>query len=97
MLPGDLGEAESAFSIAEYRGTIDVERRPSDPPAFESGAPHAGAHSFDDQVPFKLGNGADDHHDCSTERSTCVQRLTEANELDLQVIQLIEHIEEVLH
>lgn len=34
-------------------------RSASDPAAFEAGAPHAGAHPFDNQVACEFGDGAD--------------------------------------
>ena len=70
---------------------------PSDVPAFEPGAPHAGADPLDDQVAFKLGDGADDDDDGAAQRAARVDLLTEADELDVEPVQLVQHIEEVLH
>jgi len=62
---------------------------------FEPCAPHAGAHPFDDQVAFEFGDGADDHHNGAAQRAARVDLLTEADELDVQSIELVEHLQEV--
>jgi hypothetical protein len=61
------------------------------------GAPHAGAYPLDDQVAFQLGDSADDDDDGPAQRSAGVDVLPEADELDLQPVQLVQNIEEVLH
>lgn len=42
MNPGDLAQAPSCLAIVNDSLAIEIERRPSDVPAFELGAPHAG-------------------------------------------------------
>jgi hypothetical protein len=49
---------------------------------------------LDDQIAFKLGDGADDDHDRAAQRAACVDLFAEADELDVQAIQLIEDLEE---
>ncbi|MGA9766504.1 MAG: hypothetical protein WBQ49_17775 [Rhodomicrobium sp.] len=44
----DLTNAVPSLAIADHRITIDDELGPAAVLAFESGAPHARAHSFDD-------------------------------------------------
>jgi hypothetical protein len=63
--------------------------------SFELGAPHAGAHPLDDQIPFQLGDGADDHHHRPPQRSAGVDIFPEADELDLEMIQFIQDLKEV--
>ena len=63
--------------------------------AFEPGAPHAGADPLDDQVAFEFGDGADDDHDGAAQRAAGVDLLAEADELDVEPVQLVEHFEEV--
>ncbi len=67
----------------------------SDVPAFETSAPHAGAHPLDDQVAFELGDGADDDDDGAAQRAAGVDLFAEADELDAEPVQLVEHFEEV--
>ncbi len=76
---------------------VEVERLASDVPAFELGAAHAGAHPLDDQVALQFGDRADDHHDGAAQRAARVDLLAEADELDVEPVQLVEHFEEVLH
>jgi len=67
----------------------------ADVPAFEASAPHACAHSLDDEVALKLCDGADDDHDGSAQRSAGVDLLAETDELDAYPVQVVEHIKEV--
>ena len=55
---------------------------------FETSAPHAGAHSFDDQVALEFADGADGHDDGPAQRATSVDLLSKADELDVQPVQL---------
>ena len=52
--------------------------------AFKARAPHAGAHSLDDQVAFEFGDGADDHDESAAQRATGVDIFPEADELRLR-------------
>ena len=87
---GDLPEAKSAATIAADCLSIDSDRLPADVPPFKPGSPHAGFHSLDDQVALELGDRADDDHDGPAQRARGIDRLAEANELDVEPIELIE-------
>ena len=63
--------------------------------AFETGAPHAGAHPFDDQVALQLSDGADDDYDGPAQRTAGVDLFPERDELDAYPVQVVEHLEEV--
>src|ERR1035437_6333173 len=63
----------------------------------QGSAAHAGAHSLNDQASFELGDGADDHDDGASQRTTGVDIFSEADIFDSCPIQFVEHIEEVLH
>ena len=94
---GEFAQAESAVTIPKNRLAIDLERLAADVPAFELGAPHAGADTFDDQVAFEFGDRADDHDDGSAQRSAGVDIFAEADELDAEMTQFIEHFQIVLN
>jgi hypothetical protein len=64
---------------------------------FEAGAPHAGADPLDDQVAFELGDGPDDDYDRPAQWAVRVDLFAEADELDAEPVQLVEHFEEMLH
>ena len=83
------------LAIAADTRFIELERAPPDVPAFELGAPHAGAHSLDDQAPFKFGDRTNNDHHCPAQWTTGVELLPERDELDVQPVQLVEHFEEV--
>ncbi len=57
-------------AVPQDADAIEVERFAADVTAFELRAPHAGAHSLDDQVSFEFRDGADNHHDRPTQRRT---------------------------
>jgi len=94
---GDLVQAHAAVAVSEHGGAIDIERMPADLAAFKPGPAHAGPDPFDDQVPLQLGDGADDHDDGAAERPAGVDVLAERDELDVEMVELIEDFDQVLH
>jgi hypothetical protein len=63
MSPGDLAQALPALAVREDGSMVQNKWRASDVLAFETGAPHSGAHSLDDQVALKFSDGANDDDD----------------------------------
>ena len=94
---GDLAQAQAAATITEDGIAIELERMTSDVAAFEPGAPHAGAHPFDDEVALEFGDHADDGDDGAAQRPAGIDLLAEADELDVEVVELVEDLEEVFH
>ena len=76
---------------------VKLKRFSPDVTAFEPGPPHAGADPLDNQVALELGDGSDDDHHGSAQRPARVDLFAEADELDVQPVQFIEHFEEVLY
>ena len=66
-------------------------------PAFELGPPHAGAHPLDDQTALQLRDRTDDDHDRPAQGPAGVDLFAEADELDVEPDQFVQHLEEVLH
>ena len=97
MFSRDLAEAASAPAITLDSFPVEIERLPADVAAFELGPAHAGPDPLDDQVAFEFGDGPDDDHDGATQRAAGVDLLAEADELDIQPVQFVEHFEEVFH
>lgn len=64
-------------------------------PSFETGATHAGANAFDDQVALQLGDGADDDDDGAAERPAAVDVLAEGDEVDAEMVEFVEDLDEV--
>jgi len=83
------------LAILLNSGMVELQRIAADVPAFESGSPHACAHSLDDEVALKLSDGADDDHDGPAQRTAGVDLFAETDELDAYPVQVVEHIEEV--
>jgi hypothetical protein len=95
MTARDLPQALAVASIAEDGIAIEFERLPSDVPALELGSPHAGSHTLDDQVAFEFRDRSDDDDDGPAQRAGRVDRLAEADELDVEAVELIEHFEQM--
>src|SRR3954453_5262515 len=95
MRLGDLSEALSSIAVPHASGRVKCKRRSAGVTPFELGTPHSGTNPLDDQVAFQFGDGADDNHDRSSQRSASVDLLAEADELDVQPVEIIQHIEEV--
>jgi len=94
MLLGQLAKAHTALPVSTDGRVIKFQRGTSDVPAFETGAPHAGADSFDDQRAFEFGDRSDNHDDGAAQRAARVDLLTEADELDVEPVELVQHFEE---
>ena len=97
MVASDLAQALPETAVGTDRFTVENQWHASDVTAFEAGAPHSGADPLDDQVAFKLGDCADDDDDGAAQRAAGIDLFTEADELDVEPVQLVQHIEEVLH
>ena len=91
----NLAKTLSLAAVSLDGGVVQFQWMAADVTAFESGSPHACAHSLDDEVALKLCDGADDDHDGSAQRSAGVDLLAETDELDAYPVQVVEHIEEV--
>src|ERR1035437_313590 len=96
MAFGDLAQTQALAAVLLDSGTVQYQRLAADVLTLQTSAPHAGAHPFDDQTAFKLSDGADDHDDGPTQRAAGIEVFPEADVLDADPIQLIQHIEEVL-
>ena len=83
-----LAEALTLGAVLEHRSPVDIQRPATDVATFQLGPAHSGAYPFDDQVPLQLGDGADDDDDGAAQRAARVDVLPEADELDLQVVEL---------
>jgi hypothetical protein len=95
MCLGDLAETLTSVAIVEDSNAIDVEWSTADMSSFQAGATHACAHPFDDEIPLQLGDGTDDDDNGSPQRAASIQVFTEADELDVEVVELVQHFEEV--
>ena len=64
-------------------------------PALQPGATHACPYPFDDEVAFQLGDRSDDDDDGPAERAAGIDALPEADELDAETIEFVQHFKEV--
>jgi hypothetical protein len=91
----DLSQALTAGTVLEDSDPVDVEWPPADMPAFQAGAAHPCSHPLDDEIPFEFCDGADDDHDGPPERGAGIKILAEGDELDVEMIEFVDHFEEV--
>ena len=94
---GDLSNALTTLTVLLDGDAVQYQWSSADSLTFETGTPHAGAHTLDDQAAFKLSDGADDDDDGPAQRATSVDIFSERDVLDPYSIHLIQNIEEVLH
>ena len=92
---GDLAQALAILAVAVDGGVVELQRITADVLAFKTGAPHAGAHPFDDEVALQFSDGADDNHDGPAQRTAGVDLFAKTDELDAYPVQVVEHIKEV--
>ena len=97
MALGQLAETLTSLPVLKDGVAIKNQRLASDVPALQFGAAHPVPHPLDDQVALEFGDGSDDDDYRPAQRPAGVDLLAEADELDVQTVQLIEHFEEVLH
>jgi hypothetical protein len=76
---------------------VNGDRLPADMPAFELCPAHACADPLDDQVALEFSDRADDYDYGPAQQAGCVDLLTEADELDVEPVQLVQHLQEVLY
>jgi hypothetical protein len=97
MRLGDLTQTLAPSALLENSNAIDIEWPPADMPSLQPCPAHSCPHPFDDEIPFEFCDGADDDHDGPPERAACIKILAEADELDVEMIEFVEHLEEVAH
>jgi hypothetical protein len=94
---GDLTQTLTPSALLENSNAIDIEWPPADMSSFQPGAAHSCPYPFNDEIPFEFCDGADDDHDGPPERAAGIEVLAEADELDVEMIEFVEHLEEVAH
>jgi hypothetical protein len=77
----DLANTLTMLAVTQNGSVIQIKWTAADVSAFELCAPHAGANALDDQVAFKLGDGADDDNDGPTQRAASIDLLSEADDV----------------
>jgi hypothetical protein len=97
MRLGDLTQTLAPSALLKNSNAIDIEWPPADMPSLEPCSAHSCPHPFDDEIPFEFCDGADDDHDSPPERAAGIEVLAEADELDVEMVEFVEHLEEVAH
>jgi hypothetical protein len=94
---GDLTETLAMRTVLQDRRPIQVEWHATDVAAFEPGAPQAGANTFDNQIAFEFGNRADDDDPRAAQWAAGVDVLAKRYELNAEMIEFVQHFQEVPH
>src|SRR5271163_2678317 len=94
---GQLTQTLALLAIPPDSSTIEFEGLAPDVAALELCSAHAGAHPLDDQVALEFRDRTDDDHDRPAQGAAGVDLFAEAEELDVEPVQLIKYLEEVLH
>jgi hypothetical protein len=92
---GDLAQTQAAFPAIQYPLTVNPQRRAPDLPSFHPRPPHTRLDSFDYGLPLDLRDCAHDDDHRPTERASGVDVLSQADKLDAEMIQFVEHFQEV--
>src|ERR1035437_3671142 len=93
---GDLADALPLDTVVLDGGMVQLQRFAADVLPLQPGAPHAGAHSLDDQVAFEFRDGADDHNYGPSKWAAGVSIFPERDIFGAQCVQLIEDLKKVL-
>jgi hypothetical protein len=91
----DLTQTLASVAFLKDNSPVDIERPAADMPAFQPGAAHPGSYPFDDEVALEFGDGTDDDDNGPPQWSAGIKVLPEANELDVEVVEFVQHLEEV--
>ena len=92
-----LSQTSTLAAIPQDADAIEVEWFAANVAAFQLGAAHASAQPLDDEVAFEFRNGADDHDDGPAQWACGVELLPETDKLDMEMIEFVQHFEEVFY
>ena len=84
--PGDLADALALAAVLLDCYIIEYQRGTADTLAFETCAPHAGAHPLNDQASFEFSDRADNDNDGPAQRASIVDVLAELDVLDVDPV-----------
>src|SRR5258707_7529554 len=97
MRLGDLTQALAPSALLENGNPIDIECPSANMPSLQPGAAHACPHPLDDEIALEFGDCPDYDHDGPAERAAGIKILPEADEFDIEVVEFVQHFEEVPH
>lgn len=95
MAFGDLADTLTTLPVLLDGGLIQLKWPTTDLLAFKPRPAHAGPDTLDDERALQLGDRGDDYDEGPAQRTGSVDLLTEADELDIQPVQFIKHLEVV--
>jgi hypothetical protein len=88
MATGDLPQALSLTAFAPDGFVVQLQWIATDVTAFEPDTAHARAGPLDNKIAFQFRDRADDEHHGSAQRAARIDLFAEANELDVEAIDL---------
>src|SRR5512142_2221998 len=81
--------------MPEHGCAVDVEGAPADAAPLQLCAAHSGLDALDDEVPFQLGDRADDDGNRAAQWTTRVYVFPERDELNVGMVQLVDDLQEM--
>jgi hypothetical protein len=92
---GDLSQGHPTTTITDDLLPIDIQPSPTDPLPFELGPSHSGPNSFYDQTSFEFADSTNDDDHGATQWAGGIDVFSKTDEIDVQMIEVIEHFQEV--
>jgi hypothetical protein len=94
---GDLRQGLPGTTVCNNLRSVDIHGTAANPAPFQFRTTHPSPNMLDDEAALQFGNRSDYDHHRSPEWSAGVDVLSEADELNPEVIQFIEHFQEMPH
>jgi hypothetical protein len=91
----NAGQRHPCESVRNNRNSVNVEWSAAYSPTFQPRSAHPRLHAFGNQRTFKLGNRTDNHDYRPAQWASRVDIFAQADELDAEMSQLVEHFQEV--
>lgn len=82
-------------TVSQHALAIDISWPTADADAFHPCPPHPRFDPLDDQRAFEFSQHGDDHDERAAEKAAGVELLPLADELDMEVVEFVQHFNEV--
>jgi hypothetical protein len=87
-----ISQALASSAFLKNSDPIDFEWPPADMPSLQPSPAHPCPYSFDDEIPFEFCDSAEDDRDGPPEWPASIKILLEADELDVEMVELVEEM-----
>jgi hypothetical protein len=91
----NAGQGHPSEAVSNDFCTVNVERRTTNSSAFQFRSTHSSPDALDNERALQLGNRTDNHDYRTAQRASRVDIFAQADELDVEVAQFVEHFQEM--